>query len=70
MCARRFAPRILRAISVINQRTEADCHDVAADIGFAVHVLWVAAVLFAVFWLIGAALGRGESAGRHRFYRW
>lgn len=38
--------------------------------GFAVHLLWIAAVLFAVFWLIGAALGRGESAGRHRFYRW
>jgi hypothetical protein len=38
--------------------------------GFAVHLLWVAAVIFAVFWLIGAALGRGESAGRHRFYRW
>ena len=38
--------------------------------GFAVHLLWLAAVVFAIFWLIGAALGRGESAGRHRFYRW
>lgn len=38
--------------------------------GFAVHLLWIAAVLFAAFWLIGAALGRGEAAGRHRFYRW
>jgi hypothetical protein len=38
--------------------------------GFAVHLLWIAAVIFAVFWLVGAALGRGESAGRHRFYRW
>ena len=38
--------------------------------GFAVHLLWVAAVIFAIFWLVGAALGRGESAGRHRFYRW
>jgi hypothetical protein len=38
--------------------------------GFAVHLLWVAAVLFLVFWLVGAALGRGESAGRHRFYKW
>jgi hypothetical protein len=26
-------------------------------------------VLF-VLWLFGLALGRGESAGRHRFYRW
>jgi hypothetical protein len=41
-----------------------------AGAGFAVHLLWVAAVLFLVFWLVGAALGRGESAGRHRFYRW
>jgi len=41
-----------------------------AGAGFALHVLWIAAVIFALFWLIGAALGRGESAGRHRFYRW
>jgi hypothetical protein len=38
--------------------------------GFAVHVLWIVAVVFAVVWLIGFALGRGEGAGRHRFYRW
>lgn len=38
--------------------------------GFALHVLWIAAVIFAVFWLIGVALGRGETAGAHRFYRW
>jgi hypothetical protein len=41
-----------------------------AGAGFALHVLWIVAVIFALFWLIGAALGRGESAGRHRFYRW
>jgi hypothetical protein len=29
----------------------------------------VAAVLL-VLWLAGMALGRGEGAGRHRFYRW
>jgi hypothetical protein len=23
-----------------------------------------------VLWLVGFALGRGESAGSHRFYRW
>jgi hypothetical protein len=28
------------------------------------------AVIFFVFWLAGVALGRGESTGRHRFYRW
>jgi hypothetical protein len=39
-------------------------------LGFAVHLLWIAAVIFAIFWLIGAAMGRGETAGRHRFYRW
>jgi hypothetical protein len=41
-----------------------------AGAGFALHILWIAAVIFALFWLIGAALGRGESSGRHRFYRW
>jgi hypothetical protein len=38
--------------------------------GFAVHLLWIAAVIFAVIWLVGFALGRGEGAGQHRFYRW
>jgi hypothetical protein len=39
-------------------------------LGFALHILWVAAVIFLVIWIVGYALGRGESAGRHRFYRW
>jgi hypothetical protein len=39
-------------------------------LGFALHVLWVAAVVLLLLWLIGFALGRGESAGSHRFYRW
>ena len=38
--------------------------------GFAVHVLWIAAVIFAIVWVVGFALGRGENAGGHRFYRW
>ena len=38
--------------------------------GFAVHLLWIAAVIFAVLWLVGFGLGRGEGAGRHHFYRW
>jgi hypothetical protein len=38
--------------------------------GFALHLLWIVAVVLFVLWLVGAALGRGESAGRHRFYRW
>jgi hypothetical protein len=41
-----------------------------AGAGFALHLLWIAAVIFAIFWLVGAALGRGETAGRRRFYRW
>jgi hypothetical protein len=39
-------------------------------LGFTLHVLWILAGLFLILWLIGFALGRGESAGRHRFYRW
>jgi hypothetical protein len=39
-------------------------------LGFAIHLLWIAAVVFLVLWLVGFALGRGESAGSHRFYRW
>jgi len=35
-----------------------------AGFGFAVHVLWVVAVLFFVFWLAGFAFGRGQSHGR------
>lgn len=38
--------------------------------GFAIHALWIAAVIFAIFWIAGVALGRGEGAGSHRFYRW
>ena len=41
-----------------------------AGLGFALHVLWIVAVVLFVFWFIGLALGRGESAGNHRFYRW
>src|SRR5579875_2142653 len=39
-------------------------------LGFALHLLWILAAIFLVLWLVGYALGRGESAGRHRFYRW
>jgi hypothetical protein len=41
-----------------------------AGASFAIHFLWVVAVIFGLFWLVGAALGRGESAGRHSFYKW
>lgn len=38
--------------------------------GFAAHLLWIAAIVFLVLWLVGFAIGRGEGAGTHRFYRW
>ena len=38
-------------------------------IGFVVHLLWIAAFIFLVVWLVGFALGRG-GRGRHHFYHW
>ena len=38
--------------------------------GFAVHLLWIAAAVVLVLWLVGFAIGRSEGAGSHRFYRW
>jgi hypothetical protein len=39
-------------------------------LGFALHLLWIVAVVLLVFWIVGFAIGRGESAGSRRFYRW
>ena len=39
-------------------------------LGFALHVLWIVAVVLLVLWLVGAAIGRGESAGSRHFYKW
>ncbi len=39
-------------------------------LGFALHVLWIVAAVLFILWLIGFAVGRGESAGRNHFYRW
>ncbi|MGH9089549.1 MAG: hydrophobic protein [Acidimicrobiales bacterium] len=41
-----------------------------AGLGFALHLLWIVAVILLVFWVVGFAIGRGERSGRHRFYRW
>ncbi len=38
--------------------------------GFALHLLWWIAIAALVLWLVGFFLGRGESSGRHHFYRW
>jgi hypothetical protein len=43
---------------------------VFAGLGFALHVLWIVAVVLLLLWLVGFAVGRGESAGSRRFYRW
>jgi hypothetical protein len=39
-------------------------------LGFAVHLLWIVAAVLLVLWMAGFAIGRGESAGSRRFYRW
>jgi uncharacterized membrane protein len=39
-------------------------------LGFALPLLWIVAVVLLVLWLVGFAVGRGESTGAHRFYRW
>jgi hypothetical protein len=36
-------------------------------LGFAVHALWVVAVIFFLAWLLGFAFRSGESS---RWYRW
>jgi hypothetical protein len=38
--------------------------------GFALHLLWIVAVVLLVLWIVGFAIGRGEGAGSHKFYRW
>ena len=43
---------------------------VVAGLGFTIHMLWVLAAVLLILWLVGFAIGRGEGAGNHRFYRW
>jgi energy-coupling factor transporter transmembrane protein EcfT len=38
--------------------------------GFALHILWIVAVVLLLLWVVGFAIGRGEGAGSHKFYRW
>jgi hypothetical protein len=35
-----------------------------AGFGFVVHLLWIVAILFFVFWLAGFAFGRGHRRGQ------
>ena len=41
-------------------------------LGFAVHTLWIIALVVFFVWVLGFALARGESAGGRgaRWYRW
>ena len=40
-------------------------------LGFAVHTLWIVAVIVFVAWLIGFGVARGSGSGVHaRWYRW
>jgi hypothetical protein len=41
-------------------------------LGFAVHALWIVAVIVFIAWVFGFGLARGETAGgaRARWYRW
>jgi hypothetical protein len=42
-----------------------------AGLGFAVHLLWIVAVIAFIFWVAGWALAKGEGSGRRRWYgRW
>jgi hypothetical protein len=42
---------------------------VFAGVGFAVHLLWLVAAVFFVFWLAGFAFARGRRRGERRRYR-
>jgi hypothetical protein len=37
--------------------------------GFAIHLLWIAAVVLAIVWVVSFALGRGEGASRRSLRR-
>jgi hypothetical protein len=43
---------------------------ISAGLGFALHVLWIVAAVLLVLWLVGFVIGRRESAGNQKFYRW
>lgn len=39
-------------------------------LGFAVHLLWIVAVIVLALWLVGFAVGRGHAEGTRGWYRW
>jgi hypothetical protein len=40
-----------------------------AGVGFAVHVLWIVAVVLFALWLLGWLISAAEGGGRRRWYR-
>jgi hypothetical protein len=43
---------------------------ILAGFGTAIHLPWIVATTFFRVWIVGLALGRGQSAGRHDLCRW
>jgi hypothetical protein len=45
---------------------------ILGGLGFAVHALWIIAIVVLLAWLVGFGLARGETSGgaRARWYRW
>jgi hypothetical protein len=44
---------------------------VFGGLGFAIHALWIVAVVVFIAWIIGFGMARGEGAGgKARWYRW
>jgi hypothetical protein len=39
-------------------------------VGFAVHLLWIIALVVLVLWLLGFLVRVGEGGSRSRWYRW
>jgi hypothetical protein len=39
-------------------------------VGFAVHLLWIIALVILVLWLLGFLVRVGEGSSRSRWYRW
>jgi hypothetical protein len=42
---------------------------ILAGVGFAVHLLWIAAIVVFAVWLLGWLIGAAEGGGRRRWYR-
>lgn len=42
---------------------------VLAGAGFALHLLWILALVVAAIWVLGWVFGAAEGSGRRRWYR-